>query len=248
VEYPLLIRLKMSPDYLVRRNRLLYEFLMGDGSYPSLMRRGLETLVKLAPELTTDPFWDAYRLLSRVDDYHRRMVRPMTMERAVLVFQSELVTYRQRARQLMRALEKNPLYARVVPTQEGEAKASTPGDATGPGQGGARLETRTKLELYVDGHSGAGLNRVRVKLPRECPSKATRLLQRDRVIASAELPDDLELHELALVPAVGIVARAESSATQGDIRSEPVQEKYELTFESACPVQEVEVHAAHLLT
>ena len=252
VEYPFLIRLKMTPGYLMRRNRLLYEFLVGEGSYPSLQRRGIRTLVDLAPELRTDPFWDAYRLLSRVDEYHRKMVRPMTMQRAILVFQSELVTYRQRARQLMRALEKNPLFVRWSPRPTDEA-----GDAAEPAEGAESAEqgrpvesnkVLTKLELFISGDAGANLERVRVALAKDCASNDVRLLKGEQVLAVATLPDDLELEQLPLVPAVSIVTQVDSGGSEGDIRSEAIPERYELTVESACPVETVEVEAVHMVT
>ena len=247
VEYPLLIRLKMAPGYLVRRNRLLYEFLVGEGSFASLQSRGVKTLIDLAPELRTDPFWDAHRLLGRVDSYHRRMVRPMTMERAILVFQSELVTYRQRARQLMRALEKNPLYVRWA--RAPESNDSPPGRAERAlGEHTEPTKLRTRLELFIDGHSGAQLNRVGVTVSGDCANGQVRLLRGDQVLATAELPDDLALVNTRLVPAVGIVRQADSGSAEGAIRTEPIPQAYEFSLESACPISDIEVHASQLTT
>lgn len=247
VEHPLLIRLKMTPEYLMRRNRFLYQFLVGEGSTPSLERRGTKTLVDLAPELRTDPFWDAYRLLSRVDQYHRRMVRPMTMRRAALVFQSELVTYRQRARELLRALEKNPLFFRwsskSVPETEQQAVS---GRRLPTGEANAHVQTL--LELVVDGHAGAGLDRVKVALPNDCASASVRLLKANRVLATAAAPAALEFSQLPMVPRVSIVPRADPGSSDGEIRTETGPDEYELTLESSCPPERVEVSAVQLVT
>ncbi len=233
VEHPLLMRLKAMPSYLALRNRLLYEFLTGPGSYAALERRGIESLSELAPELNTDPFWDAHRLLSRIDEYHREMVRPMTMARAILVFRSELVTYRQRVSQLVRALEENPLYFQwsLQPTPKPGAQVST------------------RLELFVDGHVGARLERVDVSLPADCEPGELQLLRDERVLASATRAPTLGLTEpLQLLPTVGVVKQESNDDADGPVRTEPRPERYELELRTACAPVDVEVHATQLAT
>ena len=167
VEHPLLIRLKMNPGYLTLRDRLLYEFLTGDGAPAMLQQRGEAVMMSLAPDLKADPFWDAYRLLSRIDSYHRQMVRPMSLEKAALVFESELTTYRHRNEQLTRELEKNPLYVGL-----GASETYVPLDDESESQPGkskhdrpAKL-TRTHFTVVIDGRAGVSLEAVEAETNR----------------------------------------------------------------------------------
>ena len=122
VENPVLLRMKMIPGYLSLRNRILYDLLADECSVSSVTARGKKILKKLAPDLAADRFFDAYKLLPRVDQYHRQMVRPMDLRRSALVFESEMTTYRRRYAFLMRELKKNPLWIRVNAGQIGQGE------------------------------------------------------------------------------------------------------------------------------
>jgi hypothetical protein len=130
VDNPILLRLKYLPGYLTLRDRLLYEFLSGEGSPDQIHKRASKLLKKLAGELKSDPYFDAYRQLPRVDTFMRRMVRPMTLKRLALVAESELVTYNNRHAELMGALEKNPLYLQMGAPVARPAAAALPAVAT----------------------------------------------------------------------------------------------------------------------
>ena len=88
-----------------------------------MRKRGRKILKKLAPEIATDRYFDAYKLLPRVDRFHRQMVRPMDLDRAVLVFESEMTTYKRRHAFLTRELKKNPLFVLVDPDTGNTASA-----------------------------------------------------------------------------------------------------------------------------
>lgn len=246
VEYPLSMRLKMTPGYLARRNQLLYGLLAGEASFPSLERRGTKALLKLAPELRTDPFWDAYKLLNQVDAYHHRMLRPMTMRRATLALRADLVTYRRRVQQLRSALEKNPLFLRW--------RASVEPVSAGPGRQASEhgpppaVRHHTLLELFIDGQSGASVDRIRVRLGNDCADQSARLSRQGETLSEATLPTDLELDGLVLQPAVAVASRPKSSGAEGNIRTQLLPERYELSLETACPPLSVDVHAVHLVT
>lgn len=134
VDNPILLRLKYTPGYLTLRNRLLYEFLSNEGSPSRIHARAEKLLKKLAPELKSDAYFDAYRQLPRIDTFHRRMVRPMTLSRLALVAESELATYNNRHSQLLSALEQNPLYLRlgtsVLATTSAESNSETATETT----------------------------------------------------------------------------------------------------------------------
>ncbi|HZA13140.1 MAG TPA: CotH kinase family protein, partial [Myxococcaceae bacterium] len=112
VDHPLLIRLKFTPGYLARRDRLVYELLTGAASVPAIRARVEEEFERLAPELAADPYWDAYKLLPRVSRFHRFMVRPMSAQRWLTSAQAELNTYARLARTLLAALESPRVDAR----------------------------------------------------------------------------------------------------------------------------------------
>lgn len=247
VEHPLLIRLKMVPEFLALRDRRLYELLIGDGSFSSLERRGVKTLAKLAPDLNTDPFWDAYHLLSRVDSFHRQMVRPMNMSRALLVFESEMTTYRQRTHQLLAELTKNPLFARwkTAPGPAGEGTAAA--QATEPG--GVEPRVQTELELFIDGRAGAALESVSLKVPEPCRELPARLLMGEKVLAVSQRSDSIELEQpLPLTPGVRLSEVEEPGGVNGNVRTELTPEHYQLRIESGCAPLGIVVSALHLAT
>jgi len=243
VEHPLLIRLKMVPGYLVLRDRLLYEFLISDGSPSSLERRGARELEKLAPELNTDPFWDAYHLMNRVDGFHRQLVRPMNMKRAVLVFESELWTYRQRSEQLLAELTQNPLYLSwqaaqaPVPSAEAQRAAADP------------APQRTRLDLFIQGRVGVGLQEIALQVPEACRNEPARLLRGDQVLAESTRTDLLALERpLELLPGVRLAAVAQPGGTDGNVRTEPVAEHFELDVETHCAPTSIELTGTQLAT
>ncbi|HEU5075100.1 MAG TPA: CotH kinase family protein [Polyangiaceae bacterium] len=239
VEHPLLIRLKMVPGYLALRDRLLYEFLTGDGSYTAVKRRGLGELEKLAPELNTDPFWDAYHLMNRVDGFHRQLVRPMNMARAVLVFESEMTTYRQRTERLLAELTTNPLYVGWHLPVGTESKRSP----------GFEPPFRTRLELFIRGRVGVDLSHIAVQVHETCRSKPARLYQGERVLVESARTDSLKLERpLRLLPGVRLTAVPEPGGTDGTVRTEPTVELFELELETECSPRHLEVTGTQLAT
>ncbi|HTV20899.1 MAG TPA: CotH kinase family protein [Polyangiaceae bacterium] len=248
VESPVLLRLKMTPGYLSRRDRLLYE-LLSDKAAPSAVQERATTLLQtLAPELRTDPYWDAYRELPRIDTFHRRMVRPNTLARLALVVESELVTYSHRHAQLVAELEKNPLYLDV----------GGPGAAPLPEAGSAALGaaasampngTITPLSVVIDGHAGVALSDVSVSFASDCKAPSLSLWRAGMALPAHGVGGELALdHELALYPSVALVPRRDPSERRGSVRAELVPTPYPLTLLTSCAPQSVVVRGRHLAT
>lgn len=104
-EYPLLLRLKQLPDYLTLRNRKVYEFITGSCSPQAIAERTAHWTEVLEPDLTRDPYWDAYELLPSMGNYYRQLVRPMTIERQALAAKLRLHEHTERVAYLRRELE-----------------------------------------------------------------------------------------------------------------------------------------------
>jgi CotH kinase protein len=248
VESPVLLRLKMAPGYLSRRDRLLYELLTGKAAPSAVEERATQLLTALAPELRTDPYWDAYRELPRIDTYHRRMVRPNTLTRLSLVVESELTTYAHRHAQLVAALERNPLYLDVGAShvREGLSNEGGPGEAGG---GAGTLPVTTPLELVIDGHAGVALTELSVSFAPECRAPVLGLSRGDQQVPAHGVDGQLSLdRELALYPTVGIVPRRDANERRGDVRAALVPTSYPLTLESSCPPRSVTARGRQLAT
>jgi CotH kinase protein len=165
VDHPLLIRLKFTPGYLARRNRLVYQLLTGPASVPAIRGRVDDEFVRLAPELAADPYWDAYKLLPRASRFHRFMVRPMSRARWVTSAQSELDGYARRVRSLLDALEAPGVEARwrsgergagrVEIAVDGEAAWTLREVSAGEGECGGRWE------IFADVDGNGELDRAR---------------------------------------------------------------------------------------
>jgi hypothetical protein len=236
VDNPVLLRLKMSPGYLSRRDRLLYELLTGKAAPSAVQGRATKLLMDLAPDLRTDPYWDSYRALPRIDTFHRRMVRPNTLSRLTLVVESELTTYGHRHAQLVGALEKNPLYIDLGPSRPAAESAAT-GRVTTP------------LELIVDGHAGVALTELSVSFAGDCERPALELWRGDVRLPAHDSGGQLMLDdELPLYPTIGIVPRRDPDERRGQVRSELVPSSYPLTLESGCPPRGVTARGRHLAT
>jgi hypothetical protein len=245
VENPVLLRLKMTPGYLSRRDRLLYELLSGKAAPSAVQERATKLLKELAPELRTDPNWDAYRELPRIDGFHRRMVRPNTLSRLSLVVESELVTYGHRHAQLVAELEKNPLYLDV-------GTAIDPGSLPAAARAlldGAPSGTVTPLSFVIDGHAGVALREVSVGFGSECAARSASLLRNGEPLPAHGVGADVVLDaELPLYPSVGIVPRRDPNERRGGVRAELVPTAYPLTLVTSCPPRSVVARGRQLAT
>lgn len=237
IDSPLLLRLKMLPEYLTLRNRSLYEFLIGKGRPSVVHARAKRLLRGLAADLRTDPYWDAYRQLPRVDGFHRRMVRPNTLSRLALVVESELVTYTHRHAQLRSELERNPLYVSL-----GEP-------ARAPDAAGARLPFVTPLSLVIEGHAGVGLSELSASFREDCGDGELELTRAGVPLASRSRGGQLALaRELPLHPSVELVARTDANPRRGRVRASVVPIAYELELHSSCPPEQLVARGRHLAT
>jgi CotH protein len=235
VENPVHLRLEMTPGYLSARDRLLYALLVGKAAPSSVQARATKLLKTLAPELRTDPYWDAYRELPRIDPFHRRMVRPNTLTRLSLVVESELKTYADRHAQLLAELEENPLYL-------GVGSSATVAGAAG-------VSFVTPLTFVIDGHAGVALRELAVSLPAGCDSDSLGLRRGGQPIAAQGRGGQLDLDaELMLYPSVGLAAQRAPSERRGTVRGELVPTAYPLELVSSCAPQAVTARARQLAT
>jgi hypothetical protein len=241
VDNPVLLRLKMTPGYLSRRDRLLYELLSGNAAPSAVEQRATRLLKKLAPELRTDPYWDAYHELPRIDSFHRRMVRPNTLQRLALVVESELATYGDRHAQLVTELEKNPLYLDV-----GTPAAASNVARASPAPPNASV---TPLSLVIDGHAGVALSEISVAFAAGCAARSASLLRGGEPLPAHGVGAELTLDsELPLYPSVAIVPRRDPSERRGAVHAELVPTAYPLTLVTSCPPRSVVARGRQLAT
>lgn len=237
VDNPVLLRLKMTPGYLGRRDRLLHDLLVGKGAPSAVQGRATQLLKELAPELRTDPYWDAYRELPRIDLFHRRMVRPNTLGRLSLVVESELTTYAHRHAWLVAELEKNPLFIDVGASSPNERDAA-PGAAV-----------TTPVTLVIDGHAGVALNELSVSFPPECDAPWVRLQRGGAEVSLHGAGGQVTLtQELELPPTIAIVARHDADESRGPVRAEPAPTPYPFSLVTSCRPRAVSARARHLAT
>jgi hypothetical protein len=228
VENPILLRLKLVPEYLDARARALHELLAGEGRVEAVRRRGRKALRRLVPELASDHRFDAYKLLPGVDRFRRQLMRPMDIERAALVFESELATYAARHAFLTAELERNPLWIEV-----GETRAAA-------GAGFA-----TPLALVVDGHAGVILEGLRVAWAGSCEDPSWSLYRAGTVGGEGgEVePGGLELH-----PRVALAARENGGKGAGAVLAVPVPARNPFELLSSCRPERIEAWGAQLAT
>ena len=123
---PLLHCLQAQPKYIYLRNSIMNK-LLKTSCHPSAVRfRGMKILSALLPDLSTDPYWESYKLLPKVDDFHRLMLRPMNTEQLKLVFDYEMATFANRHSYLVNELGKQ--------TFKAEAPITLRHVAIGPGR------------------------------------------------------------------------------------------------------------------
>jgi hypothetical protein len=249
IDSPLLVRLKLTPGWLVARDRALHQLLTGAASAPAVRERAERWMSALAPELAADPYWDAYKLLPRASKIHRATLRPMTTAKWRLAAEYELDGFARRSRVLLDVLEAQGVDVTATATADGLA-----------------------LELTVRGHGAYAVEAVRVGPSCGRPSAIladTSLDGRfdvavdERVDAPAPNPvagralrgavsggETLTLATRAeLTPRVRLVARDDADAKRGSVRAvdDPTAFRY-LLVGARCAAEDVEVVARSLVT
>ena len=225
IDHPLLIRLKMTPGYLARRDRAIFELLVGQASVPQV-RRGTDRLFEeMAADLDTDPYWDAYKLLPRVTRFHRFMVRPMSNSKWLLAARAEIHGYSRRVRYLLDALER--------PQVEASAHFITP--------------TLTRVDLVLDGPMAQRLREVAVAGP--CDGTFTwqpdvnrdgRVDERDPVVAAGAMGTSTAVKTYAdLSAGVRLVARSDPNPKRGRTQVEPEPRTYTYLLTSSCAPNQI---------
>lgn len=234
VDHPLLIRLKMTPRYLVQRNRALYELLTDAASTPQVRARVDQLFEAMATDLAADPYWDAYKLLPRVTRFHRFMVRPMSTARWTLAARAEIHGYDRRVRFLMDALERPGVTAHAERLGNGV----------------------TRLRLVADGRSAQRLQQITAWA--DCGDQFVWRADRDRdgevddtdpVVATAAqgVPADLDL-PADLLPGTRLVERDAVQAKAGRVRTEPDARTYPFLLAAGCVPQRLSVVVDDLVT
>jgi hypothetical protein len=226
VDNPLLLRLKMVPEYLTLRNQILYELLVGDCRPTAIRSRGMKILKKLARDLASDPHWDAYKLLPAGNRFYRRMVRPMNPYRLALVFESEMTTLTRRHAYLVGELTRNPLW--ILMNEEGQ--------------------TTRAVHLIVDGRAGVRLTGFRARWPEGC-KPAWQIIKEGLPVTPESTGELAELSRpLDLYPGVGLVTRTDSNPKRGNVRSEMLPVSYPFLLRSACAPVALEAEGLQLAT
>jgi hypothetical protein len=189
--------------------------------------RGMKLIRMLAPELAADPYWQAYKLLPRVDGFHRRMMRPMNLRRLALVFESEMTTFSQRRAYLMNELQKNPLWLLM----------------------GDKGESATAVHLLVDGRAGVRVLGFRATWPAECRGTTWQVLKEGLPITKASTGDYAEVSVLLeLHPGVKLIERENPSRGRGEVRAEMAPASYPFLIQSTCAPTRIEAEGVHLAT
>lgn len=220
IDHPLLIRLKMTPGYLTRRNRALYELLVGKASVPEIRARAERLFKEMAPDLNADPHWDAYKLLPRVTRFHRFMVRPMSVEKWLLAARAEIHGYSRRVNYLLNALESLQLDA--------TAHSITP--------------TLTRIDLRLDGHSAQRLRDITVTGPcngtfawRADVNRNGRVDASEPIVASGTLGTRAALTAYAdLLPGAQLIPQIDPLPKRGNVRIAPEPRTYTYLLTTSC--------------
>jgi CotH kinase protein len=249
-ENPFLLRFKMIPEYVSMRNRILYRMLVGNCSVSSLRSRGRKMLKKLAPELATDRYFDSYKLLTRIDRFHRQMLRPMSLERAALVFESELTTYRKRHSFLERELKRNPLWIHMGPSEEKpKIEAETETKPVEDTKTGLMPKFETVFDIVIDGRAGVALNGFDVKWPVECKGAKWQVWENGVALThERNEPGALLSSPLKLYPSTQLVKRRKSNDKRGKVLVKMAPARYEFTLESTCKPAAISAQGTHLAT
>ena len=226
VDHPLLIRLKMTPGYLQRRNRAVYSLLVGDASMPRVRERVDRLFAQAEDDLAADPYWDAYKLLPRVTRFHRFMARPMSSAKWVLAARAEMHGHGRRTRFLLDELER----PRSALQAHREAPGLTRVALTTDGHGAPRLR-----DVVVNGPC-EGAWRLRVDVDRNGIVDAS-----DPQVASGAMGAGSVVSDYGeLLPGAVLVAR-EARPDRGTVRVVPEVRTYPYWLTADCPPRSVAV-------
>ncbi len=216
VDNPLLIRLKMTPGYLARRNRIVFELLLGEASVPHVRRRADELFEQMRPHLIADAHWDAYKLLPRVSRFHRFMVRPMSTAKWVLASRAEIQGHSRRVRFLLDCLE--------MPSASATMYVISP--------------TLARVDVEVNGEGAHRLREVQVSAPCEGEhawfadvNRDGRLDEADHAVAAAPVGGGSPVAAFEdLYAGMALVRRADPIPKRGTARvvAEPRTYSYHL--------------------
>lgn len=234
VENPLLLRLKMTPGYLARRNREVYEMVVGKASVPEVRARADRLFGELAPDLEADPYWDAYKLLPRATRYHRFMVRPMSKGRWLLSAQDEMATFARRNRWLLDRLERPGIT--VEPARLGNVgvvRITLGGDAAYRLRSAtAQADCAGSFELFADDDLDGKNNRERETL-----------VAKGRIGSAAAASRRVDLEA-----AVRFARRDEPQPKEGPVVSEVGPRLYRYFVSAPCAVRSIELQLDNVTT
>ncbi len=220
VDHPLLVRLKMTPGYLARRDRAVFALLTGEASVSNVRARADALFAAMAPELAADPYWDAYKLLPRATRFHRFMVRPMSTAKWLLASRAELHGYSRRAHYLLDQLEQPGLAASAQ-----------------------QIDPKTvRLDLSLSGYAAFSLQRIAVSGP--CAGAFSLRADVDRDgqpgagdarVATGALGDSGKLDAYSdLWVGTRLSARSDASPKLGQVFVERAERRYTYWLSAPC--------------
>jgi hypothetical protein len=96
VQNPLLEKLKILPEYIQLRNFYILKLIDKENVLNKTKINGLNIIENLKPILANDSNWKSNKLLPKLNSSYRQLMRPMTLEKLELVFNSEIETLNKR--------------------------------------------------------------------------------------------------------------------------------------------------------
>lgn len=231
---PLLLRLKQLPDYLTRRNRVVYELLLNTSSPESLRRRTRTFLDKLEPDQARDPYWDAYQLLPGITPYYSSLLRPVSRRLQNIANETLLFELGERNRYLAGSLEEQACTAvlNIAPVPLLVSKKF-----------GKNFVNAARLDVTLEGNSGYALTQVGALWPSDCHPDAWRLfadtnlsgsleVERDRALGESKPNGDSVTTSVDLYPGTRFEPRL-PQAHRGPVRAVSDPRTYRFFMESA---------------
>ncbi len=249
-ENPLLLRLKLLPDYLTRRNRIVYDLLHKTGSPESMRSRSHALLDKLEPEQARDPYWDANHLLPGINPYYSQLLRPMSRGLQNIATETRLFESDVRHRYLTDALEEKNCSAvlSVDPALTSASKKTR-----------QKAVNAARLDVALGGNSAYAVTGVSAQWPPDCHPDGWRLFADTNLTGTLELDQDSALGastpngdsiaaSVELYPGTRFEPRP-PQAHRGRVRAVSDPRTYRFFIESAsCAPVSASVYAKSLVT
>ena len=249
-ENPLLLRLKQLPDYVSRRNRIVYELMQDAASTKSLRERIRRLLDKLEEDQERDPYWDAFQLLPTINPYYSSLLRPVNRHIQDIAIDTRLFELEERQRLLNEALERNDCRVEL-----------TPGSLLAPSdrQGQKNAEYSSLVDVSVGGGAGFAITQFEASWPGGCKEGSWHLFADTDLSGTLDPTQDRDLGQLPIVAGAistsvelypGSVFEERSLQVQrGSIQVRPEPRTYRFFVQSRfCQPAGMKIRARNLVT